>query len=378
MIRSFFIVWEIFTKKKLFFTLLVFTMLFLSCDSSTGGETFKPSGAVFIVNTPTWQDEANQVIDLISRIVFFDGYLGNISQLSLPNDPLVNSLISKVREGGSLDNTDIEQLGTRFRDQLFNENDYTVSLPIINNAARIADQQISIFEDYNRKWGLFIPPNYNIILSLYGPGGQYDPRNGDILFKVPKDGNFFSEPLGTILHEAIHIGIEANIIEPNNIQQRMKERIVDQFMRLGFQHVVPNYQMQYGMDTSIDVIFNVPDVLDNLPGRVKDFLETKPDYQDAANIAASLATIDTPTLLEGIWVNIVSRSTGYAFKGNGFCVIEQGVPSATQRGTFTITSGKIIFLTASGGTWTQSYSVSNYVLTLEQVPGANYGNFTRQ
>ena len=48
-----------------------------------------------------------------------------------------------------------------------------------------------------------------------------------------------------------------------------------QFMHLKMQEVILNYQMQPGTDTSIDIIFQDNDVFENLPERIRIFIEKK-------------------------------------------------------------------------------------------------------
>ena len=250
-------------------------LFLLSCS---GIRQNQPNSAVqFIVIVPTAEKEAEVVYNLINNIAFFDE---NEYNISLPNVPLINSLKSKVYKGMNLNKNDLDELEILFKNELFNEKDYEISLTAVQKAALMANQYLDIFHIYAQKWDFFIPPQYNITLSLYGPGGSYNPSNGDISMKISKDGTFFVEPLSNMLHEAFHIGIENSIIQRYNVSHKTKERIVDQFMYLKMREVIPNYQMQTGTDTSIDIIFQDNDVFENFPERIKIFIEKNSREQE--------------------------------------------------------------------------------------------------
>lgn len=128
--------------------------------------------------------------------------------------------------------------------------------------------------NYHEKWGFYLPPRYNIRLTLYGPGGSYDPRAGTIVIMTTKEGVFKrgKNPLDTILHEAVHIGIQSTIVSKYGLSQWTKERIVDQFMLRHFKDVCPEYRMQPNAETGIDSIFAEEDVWDHLPERVRQYV----------------------------------------------------------------------------------------------------------
>ena len=46
-----------------------------------------------------------------------------------------------------------------------------------------------------------------INLTLYGPGGSYNPQEGSIILMITKEGTFKQslDPAETIVHEIVHI-----------------------------------------------------------------------------------------------------------------------------------------------------------------------------
>jgi len=361
---------------------IILAFLLFSCDSSGGGGSGGQASSVrFIVNTPTYRSEAEYVFNQIQQTVFFDSF-GSAYDLNLPNVPLINSLKDRVRAGGTLNLNDWDQLITLFRNDIFNLADYDRAIVAMNNAARIAEQHAYRFVRYNRRWGFFLPPEFNIHISLYGPGGSYNPFTAEMSVRV-RDNNI-PTLLDVILHEAVHIGIEQNIIMRYNVSQNMKERIVDHFTVHLFDDILPNYRLQSMGDPSIDVIFREPDVFDHLPTRVRDYLrdgQAGLDYSEAVNIARAQATVSTPTPLEGLWINRANWAFAFAFQGNGFSRVMDGSPELS--GTFTLSSGNINFSDQWGRNWSQPYTLSGGQLVIDMPSGSVnvpplFGTFTRQ
>ena len=257
--------------------ILFFGLIFASCQMD-GGTSFEPPVETpvdpstlqyFTLSIPTAQEEATVMLNYLKQIPWFDsmGY-----RITLPNTPLVNSAISKLRAGGTLTSAEEAALRTHFIQDVYDVQDYQPSFNTIARAALEADQQIPSLRTYQSSWGFFIPNKYTIQLTYYGPGGSYNPSTGLIIMKVDRE-NYWNppRPLSIILHEAVHIGIENNIIQRNNIPQWTKERIVDHFMILQFG--LSGYRLQStSPEYPIDIIFNQPDVLDHLPSRVEEFM----------------------------------------------------------------------------------------------------------
>lgn len=106
----------------------------------------------------------------------------------------------------------------------------------------------------NWDWGFKEFKTYQINLTLYGPGGSYNPDEGSILIYTNPSGNFknYQNPANTIIHEIVHIGIESSIISKYDIPHALKERIVDKIVFLNFNEKLPHYKIQEMGDNSID------------------------------------------------------------------------------------------------------------------------------
>lgn len=202
------------------------------------------------VNIPSANEEAEYVWRTIQDIHFFDqhGY-----SISLPQGALIDSLQTKARSG-SLGNSDFTRLQNYMQTSVYDANEYHAAYKIIEGRRSLINKMINEIDASEREWSFHSFPTYQINLTLYGPGGSYDPENGSILIYTTPTGDFknYRDPANTIIHEVVHIGIEASIISKYNVSHPMKERIVDKFVLLNFQGYLPDYRIQNIGDARID------------------------------------------------------------------------------------------------------------------------------
>jgi len=226
-----------------------------------------------IVRIPSSAEEIDFIWSLLKNIQFYNS---NKYKLSLPDNETAMSIVEKANRQ-ELSNEDYTLLKSDFTTNIYNQNDYQKSYRIINNTLPIAKSQQKIFIHYKTKWNFYIPKQYEVLLTLYGPGGSYNPQKGIITIMTTKQGTFKrgQNPLETILHEAVHIGIEDAIVRRYNLSHWEKERIVDQFMMYHFKEICPDYKMQPTSETAIDEIFKNENAWDNLPEAVSQFISGK-------------------------------------------------------------------------------------------------------
>ena len=244
--------------------------LLLDCNIIQGISQEKPK---FIVKIPSPSDEASYVWNIINNIQF---YTDNKYSLSLPNNEIIDKLIDKKKKG-QLTKTDWEMFKTYFANNIYNEKDYSTAYKKVDSVLETADIAIDTFEKYKLKWNFFIPEEYTVLLTLYGAGGTYNAKNGTINLMTTKTGGFKrgANPLETIIHEAVHIGIENIIVNRFGLSHWMKERIVDKFVSYHFKKLCPDYTNQPNPDTSIDIILDDPEVWDTLPKSIELFISNR-------------------------------------------------------------------------------------------------------
>ena len=253
---------------------VVFSLFFVACPGTSNELVDLSTIQNFTLTIPTAEEEATLVMGNLRQISWFDsmGY-----HITLPNTALFNDAIRKLRSSGSLTSQEEAQIRTHYINDVYDPAHYEPSFNTLARAARDADPHIDSLRRYESLWGFFIPNRYRIYMTQYGPGGSYNSNAGAMYIKVDRNnrwGRGHGAPMTVLLHEAVHIGIENNIIQRNNIPQWTKERIVDSFMLRQFgTRVLPGYSLQRTPpEYPIDSIFQNSDVLDKLPDYVSEFM----------------------------------------------------------------------------------------------------------
>lgn len=222
------------TNIKVKYTVLILTTLlvFIKCY---GQSKIK-------VILPTDKSEADHVWQTLLDIDFFDK---NNYQVSLPNGKLIDSLKQKSRDK-RLSDSDYEDLVVYIKDSVYNKKDYSKGYQAVMSKRNLIEKLINELDKSQYDWDFKTFKTYIVNLTLYGPGGSFNPDDGSILLFTTKDGDFkqYSNPANTIIHEIIHIGIEESIISKYQVPHTLKERIVDTFVMLSFKRDLPEYKIQ--------------------------------------------------------------------------------------------------------------------------------------
>ncbi|MDO9577235.1 MAG: hypothetical protein Q7J16_05075 [Candidatus Cloacimonadales bacterium] len=167
-------------------------------------------------------------------------------------------------------------------EKIYDINDYSAGIKNLKKVLHQIEGIFPKFEEFHQNWDFKVFKNYKLFLTLYGTGGTYEPFKGEITMLTTKTGEFKRgiDPLGTVIHEFVHIGIEERIIQKFNISQIIKERIVDKFVSANFRDIVPDYLLQNFGDKSIDKYLDDKNCWNNLPHFIENYVEdsgrTKP------------------------------------------------------------------------------------------------------
>lgn len=244
-------------------TLLFYFLFFISCSGNSQNR--------IIIHIPTAEAEAEYIWRNIQDINFFEA---NHYQLSLPKGQLIEELKMKARKG-ELQNEDYERLEVFVRDNVYQETDYVLGYEKIENQIILLNQMIEELSKNNWEWDFKEFDTYQINLTLYGPGGSYNPDEGSILIYTSPSGQFknYENPANTIIHEIVHIGIEESIIGLYNIPHALKERIVDNIVFLSFREDLPNYKIQEMGDARIDAYLHTKEDIQYLEEHVKKIMD---------------------------------------------------------------------------------------------------------
>ena len=225
----------------------------------------------FQVVVPSLEDEVQYVWNTIRDIAFFDQYN---YQISLPPGDLIEELKEKAR-GGNLMETDLAQLRSFMKKDIYRKADYTVAKRTILKQKRLINKMVKTIKAAPKDWAFQSYDQYQVKLTLYGPGGSYNPDEGSLLLFTTPDGKFkqYDNPANTIIHEIVHIGIENAIIQEYQVPHPAKERMVDLIVQLHFQKWLPDYRLQGFGDARVDNYIKKKEDLKELDRLANQFMQ---------------------------------------------------------------------------------------------------------
>lgn len=202
------------------------------------------------INIPTLEAETEYIWRTIIDTRFFEE---NNYQVSLPGGELIESLKQKAKSN-NLSDADYEDLKSFMQKGVYNPSDYQRGYQNIEAQLALVNKMIAEIGSMNLDWNFKEFDIYTVNLTLYGPGGSYNPDEGSLLIYTTIDGRFkqYDNPAHTLIHEVVHMGIEASIIQKYNVPHPLKERIVDTFVSLCFGELLPDYRIQNMGDTRTD------------------------------------------------------------------------------------------------------------------------------
>ncbi|WP_396591805.1 hypothetical protein [Allomuricauda sp. R78024] len=220
-----------------------------------------------VVNIPTAESESEYIWRTIQDIKFFEE---QNYQVSLPEGSLISDLKIKSKLG-KLANEDYERLKAFVRDSVYNKADYQKGYQKIEDELELINRMIDEISQSNFKWNFKKFSTYQVNLTLYGPGGSYNPDEGSVLIFTTTNGRFknYDNPANTIIHEITHIGVEEAIINKYKVPHALKERIVDTFVFLNFNEYLPDYRVQDMGDKRTDQYLKTKEDLKDLDNFVK-------------------------------------------------------------------------------------------------------------
>lgn len=228
-----------------------------------------------IVYRAETKEEAFQLVTyLINKIPWYNqnGY-----KISLPQHPEFKQFyqepISMIEEQKS-------HLQELFDTEIYDISQFDKNLEIIRKTENMAKKALEKLAILEKNWGFVLKNQYDIILTLYGPGGRYhwDKDTGIVVITALPQPPFRTKKqfAKTIIHEIVHIGIERNIIRKYHLKHWEKERLVDLICSLYLKDILPNYQNQGKGDKNLDEFINETTIEQNLPAAIECFITKYP------------------------------------------------------------------------------------------------------
>ncbi|WP_394751264.1 hypothetical protein [Spongiimicrobium salis] len=221
---------------------------------------------------PSIEQETTSIWRTINDIRFFEkqGY-----RIHLPKDPLMDSLIVKSKKG-AFGNEDFAAIYTLVETKVFNPKNYELAIQKVENQMDLMNTIIHEIDAEKSQWDWKFKmfDTYQVIFTLYGTGGSYDPDEGRITLLTNKEGEFmnYKQPANTIIHEITHMGMEYSLVRKHNLPHGLKERIIDTFVYLMFQEKLLEYKIQNMGDNDIDQYLNTKKDIAYLNAIVSEFV----------------------------------------------------------------------------------------------------------
>ena len=248
-----------------FFLAVVF-MMGVCCKSQT------PAFRVEIVQ-PTMEHEAASIWRTIDAFTFLEE---KAYKIHLPSHPLIDSLIMKSKKG-TFGNKDFSSIRTLLETEVFDQGNYQKALHTVERHIASINNLVQAIASKKSQWDwdFKIFDTYRIVLTLYGTGGSYDPDEGIITLMTDKAGGFkkYTNPVNTIIHEIVHIGMELSIVQKYSLSHEFKEKLVDTFVHIFFNEKLPDYKIQNMGGIDIDTYINNKEHIGSLNAILSEFVK---------------------------------------------------------------------------------------------------------
>lgn len=262
---------------------------------------------------PSAKMESAYIWQTIQDIKFIEE---NKYQINLPKDEFIEELKLKSKQN-TLNDNDYIKLETFMTDSLYDKADYLKGYIKIKNQSSVINKMINQIDQLKLNWTFKTFKTYQINITLYGPGGSYNPDEGSILIFTTPDGQFknYNNPTNTIIHEITHVGIENSIINRYQVPHVLKERIVDTFVFLNFEEALPDYKIQDMGDYRINQYIKTKDDLMNLSAHTEDLIKKAIESSETQTDSLKLYLGQKPpsTTPEIFAPNIISIDGKYEF-----------------------------------------------------------------
>ncbi len=223
-----------------------------------------------VIRLQTADEEFDYLWFLLEKVQF---YKENGYSVSFPDNPEIQALVENPKTLKGANKNELRQL---FKQDIYDPNFFTEGLKALNVERDIIVGVFSDLQSFKVQWGFKLFPEYQIRLTRYGPGGNYNSKKGVVKILTRKDGSFKRlHPAHLAVHEITHIGIEDCIVKKYKLTHWEKERIVDRICSLRFSHLLPGYEIQDKGEKAIDP-FVTYETIDDLSKAIKKYVKIYP------------------------------------------------------------------------------------------------------
>lgn len=222
-----------------------------------------------LIFRPQTPEEAFFFVEyLVNRLPW---YKENGYNIILPVHPKLEFWYQNTQ---ALSRNDKDELKQIFNAEIYDKRVFDLSLVKLNDAKSAVNAGLGKLSVLAKNWGFDLKEKYNIVLTLYGPGGNYNTSTSTATLLTTKKGEFCRKGVEEIvLHEIVHIGIEESIVKKYKLSHWEKERLVDLICYHCLNEILPNYWMQQKGDKRIDAFVDQHAITHDLPLTIARFVE---------------------------------------------------------------------------------------------------------
>lgn len=169
------------------------------------------------------------------------------------------------------------ELEEEFVSKIYDVSLFNLSLSHLQGSELLIRKALERLLELEKNWGFKLMERYEVILTLYGTGGDCNAKTGQIILFTTEQGSFKRQTgYEVLLHEIVHIGIDEPLVKKYKLTHWEKERIVDLICSQYLKEILPKYKLQQKGDVRIDAFINVYSIEKNLPEAIERFVRTFP------------------------------------------------------------------------------------------------------
>lgn len=217
------------SSKVLVLGLTLFALQAVAQQTDHQGFAVEANGKRLVVRPQTPAEAYEYLQQTLSQMSFFDA---NGYDVSLPD----HQGFDEEGETGGL-NT--------FADEVYRQSDFASAMGVLRERKNMLQQALEWFSTLDDSLSFYVPTEYTVVLTLYGPGGSYNPESATITMLTTPDGRFKGGGgAHTIVHEMMHIAVEEALVQRFGLSHWEKERLVDVLCQRELGSLLTDYRQQ--------------------------------------------------------------------------------------------------------------------------------------
>lgn len=168
-----------------------------------------------------------------------------------------------------------------FESEVYLEEDFAKAIQVIQQDAAILRGALEWFSAVEPVDDLRHYGRYEVRLTLYGPGGSYDPETGVITLLTTRTGTFKGGGgVHTIVHEMMHLVLE-ELVQKFGLTHWEKERLVDFMVQRELGGLLPDAVLQPQGEAGLDpYLQSVP--LEGLASALMRYTQSRDDGEPSS------------------------------------------------------------------------------------------------